>query len=336
MVCMNVKAFSFLQWAAESHSYYDELFSNLGLTKVGTNYNKDVIWNANDIYFFVTTLRHDFVTQHGPGVSGIGLHFDDAKLAYQESIDNGMIPAQMMGHTGEGIDGVILYFTDSSVSEEMIPIKTNGLVVMDRTAELYRTLMNKAPSVIDHITHNCHIGNVDVWAKNYSDWFGMYQNMYFDIDGKETGLISRAMMSNNGNMAIPLNEDKDDKGQIAKYLKDFNGEGVQHIAVHTNDIYSTVKQLKAHGMKFLDTPDSYYDMIDDRIDYHEEDIDALRESGILIDGSKEDGILLQIFTKEAIGPVFFEIIQRKGNTGFGHGNFKALFEAIERTQLNTV
>ena len=253
---MNVKAFSFLQWAAESHSYYDELFSNLGLTKVGTNYNKDVIWNANDIYFFVTTLRHDFVTQHGPGVSGIGLHFDDAKVAYQESIENGMVPAQMMGHTGEGIDGVVLYFTDSLVCDILN--------------------FSNAPSVIDHITHNCHIG------------------------------------------------------------KDFNGEGVQHIALHTDDIYSTVKQLKTHGMKFLDIPDIYYDMIADRIDHHEEDIDALRELGILIDGSKEDGILLQIFTKEAVGPVFFEIIQRKGNTGFGHGNFKALFEAIERTQLNTV
>ena len=313
---MNVKAFSFLQWAAESHSYYDELFSNLGLTKVETNYNGDVIWNANNIYFFVTIQRHDFVTQHGPGVSGIGLHFDDAKVAYQESIENGMVPAQMMGHTGEGIDGVTLYFTDSTVCDILN--------------------FSNAPSVIDHITHNCHIGNVDVWAKNYSDWFGMYQNMYFDIDGKETGLISRAMMSDNGNMAIPLNEDKSDKGQIAQYLKDFNGEGVQHIALHTDDIYSTVAKLKESGVKFLDIPDTYYDMIDDRIDYHEEDIDALRELGILIDGSKEDGILLQIFTKEVVGPVFFEIIQRKGNTGFGHGNFKALFEAIERTQLNTV
>ena len=311
---MNVKAFSYLQWAAESHSYYDELFSNLGLTKVGTNYNKDVIWNANDIYFFVTTLRHDFIAQHGPGVSGIGLHFDDARVAYQESIEKGMIPAQMIGHTGQGIDGATLYFTDSTVCEEFVT--------------------STGPYKIDHITHNCHIGNVDVWANNYSNWFGMYQNMYFDIDGKETGLISRAMMSNNGNMAIPLNEDKSDKGQIAQYLKDFNGEGIQHIALHTDDIYSTVKQLRENGMQFLDTPDTYYDMIDDRIDYHEEDIDVLRELGILIDGSKKDGILLQVFTKEAIGPVFFEIIQRKGNTGFGHGNFKALFEAIERTQLN--
>ena len=139
---MNVKAFSYLQWAAESHSYYDDLFSNLGLTKVGTNYNKDVIWNANNIYFFVTTLRHDFIEQHGPGVSGIGLHFDDAKLAYQESIDNGMIPAQMMGYTGTGIDGVTLFFTDSEVCDEKVT--ANG------------------PYKIDHITHNCHIGNVDV------------------------------------------------------------------------------------------------------------------------------------------------------------------------------
>ena len=311
---MNVKPFSFLQWTAESHSYYDELFSNLGLHKIGTTYNKDVIWNVNDIYFIVTIQRHDFITQHGPGVSGMGLYFDDAHAAYQESIVNGMIPAPMMGYTGTGIDGVTLFFTDSEVCDEKVT--ANG------------------PYKIDHITHNCHIGNVDVWAKNYSDWFGMYQNMYFDIDGKETGLISRAMMSDNGNMAIPLNEDKNDKGQIAKYLRDFNGEGVQHIALETDDIYSTVKQLRANGIQFLDTPDTYYDMIDERIDYHEENIDDLCELGILIDGNKKDGILLQVFTKEAVGPVFFEIIQRKGNTGFGHGNFKALFEAIERMQLN--
>ena len=140
-------------------------------------------------------------------------------------------------------------------------------------------------------------------------------------------------MSSIVNMAIPLNEDKDDRGQIAQFIRDFNGEGVQHIALETSDIYFTVKQLIKQGIQFLSVPDKYYDTINERIDEHEEDVTALKEMVILIDGGKEDGILLQIFTEPIVGPVFFEIIQRKGNKGFGHGNFKALFEAIERAQL---
>ena len=140
-------------------------------------------------------------------------------------------------------------------------------------------------------------------------------------------------MSSISSMAIPLNEDKSNDGQIAKFIHNFNGEGVQHIALETNDIYFTVERLRSLGIQFLNTPDTYYDMISERINEHYEDVNALRELGILIDGSKEEGILLQIFTKESVGPVFFEIIQRKGNTGFGHGNFQALFEAIEREQL---
>ena len=140
-------------------------------------------------------------------------------------------------------------------------------------------------------------------------------------------------MSSIGQMAIPLNEDKDERGQIAQFIKEFNGEGVQHIALETNDIYFTVKQLRKQGIQFLNVPDKYYDTINERIDEHEEDVTALKELGILIDGGNKDGILLQIFTEPVVGPVFFEIIQRKGNKGFGHGNFKALFEAIERDQL---
>ena len=311
-----VDSFRFLQWAAKDESDYDELFYNLGLCKVGIIQNtQNVLWRSNNIDFFVTTKRQDFVNSHGNGVCGIGLNFGNADIARTHAKDNGYT---------KGINGIDLFFNDYSTWVELIKL----LKEYNNTKELV-TGINK----IDHITHNCHPGNVDVWAENYKNWFGMYQNKYFDIDGQETGLISRAMMSSIGQMAIPLNEDKDERGQIAQFIKEFNGEGVQHIALETYDIYFTVKLLREQGIPFLSVPDTYYDTIDQRIDEHNEDVDALKELGILIDGGKEDGILLQIFTEPVVGPVFFEIIQRKGNKGFGHGNFKALFEAIERDQL---
>ena len=325
---INPNSFKFLQWAAEDSTYYDELFYSLGLCKIGeVQSSHDVIWKGNGIYFFVTARRTDFVEVHGPGVCGIGLNVGNAKMAHQHAVESGMEEdISMLGieYAGYGIDGVKMYFVDFPLWQSFRHL----WIPYSNTSE-----RPTGVNFVDHLTHNCHPGSVDVWAENYKNWFGMYENKYFDIDGKETGLISKAMMSPIGQLAIPLNEDKNDKGQIAKFIRDFNGEGVQHIALHTNDIYFTVKRLREEGIEFLDIPDTYYDMIDERIDVHEEDITAMKKLGILIDGSKEEGILLQIFTKEMVGPVFFEIIQRKGNKGFGHGNFQALFEAIEREQL---
>lgn len=321
-----VDSFRFLQWAAEKGSDYDELFYNLGLCKIGTFTAAGTdVWKSNDIHFLVTTKRQDFLNKHGYGVCGLGLNFGNADIARNHAIENGMRTGGNRMFSHDGIDGVEIFFNDYTTWNNLLKMVES----IDYTEETV-TGVNK----IDHVTHNCRPGNVDMWAENYKNWFGMYQNKYFDIDGKETGLISRAMMSSIGNMAIPLNEDKDDRGQIAQFIRDFNGEGVQHIALETNDIYFTVKQLRKQGVDFLNVPDKYYDTIDQRIDEHNEDIDTLKELGILIDGGKEDGILLQIFTEPVVGPVFFEIIQRKGNKGFGHGNFKALFEAIERDQLN--
>jgi 4-hydroxyphenylpyruvate dioxygenase len=193
-------------------------------------------------------------------------------------------------------------------------------------------------TLIDHLTHNVERGHMDHWADFYSRLFNFRQIRYFDIKGKLTGLHSRAMVSPCGKIRIPINESSDDQSQIAEYLRAHNGEGVQHIALASDDIYRTVEALRQRGLDFMPTPDSYFDAIGTRLPGHGEDIDRLRANGILIDGEDLDRIdedlLLQIFTDTLIGPIFFEIIQRKGNQGFGEGNFQALFDSIEQDQLS--
>jgi 4-hydroxyphenylpyruvate dioxygenase len=165
--------------------------------------------------------------------------------------------------------------------------------------------------------------------------FGFREIRYFDIKGVKTGLVSKAMTAPDGIVRIPLNESSDPKSQINEYLEQYRGEGIQHIACFTNDIYATVEAMRAQGLSFLHTPDTYYEVIDQRIPNHGENVEKMRELKILIDADPETKtkLLLQIFTENQIGPIFFEIIQRKGNEGFGEGNFQALFESIERDQM---
>ena len=188
-------------------------------------------------------------------------------------------------------------------------------------------------SEIDHVTHNVFRGHMDQWASFYERLFNFREVRYFDIEGKLTGLKSRAMTSPDGKIRIPINESSDDKSQIEEYLHDYQGEGIQHIALGAGDIYQTVELLRGQGVAFQDTPETYYERIDNRLKGHGEDVARMQRDRILIDGDSEHGLLLQIFTQNAIGPIFFEIIQRKGNEGFGEGNFQALFEAIEREQM---
>jgi 4-hydroxyphenylpyruvate dioxygenase len=187
-------------------------------------------------------------------------------------------------------------------------------------------------TLIDHLTHNVSRGNMNRWAGFYEKLFNFREIRYFDIEGKKTGLFSRAMTSPCGKIRIPINESQDDKSQIEEYLREYHGEGIQHIALFTDDIYASVDALRANGVEFQDTPDTYYEGVEARVSGHRESLARMMERRILIDGSAEDGILLQIFTKNVIGPIFFEIIQRKGNEGFGEGNFRALFESIELDQ----
>ncbi|MEQ9200802.1 MAG: 4-hydroxyphenylpyruvate dioxygenase, partial [Rhodospirillales bacterium] len=191
-------------------------------------------------------------------------------------------------------------------------------------------------TTIDHLTHNVYRGRMDVWADFYEKLFNFREIRYFDIEGKLTGLKSKAMTSPCGKIRIPINESSDDKSQIQEYLEAYRGEGIQHIALSTENIYDTVAQLAKIGVTFMDPPpDTYYEMLADRLPGHGEDIAALRKLGVLIDGAptEDGGILLQIFTSTVIGPIFFEVIQRKGDEGFGEGNFRALFESIEQDQI---
>ena len=190
---------------------------------------------------------------------------------------------------------------------------------------------------IDYLTHNVYQGNMDRWAEFYKSVFNFQQIKYFKINGKLTGLKSRAMMSPCGNIRIPINESQDNKSQIEEYLELYNGEGIQHIAMTTENIFTTVRQLRKNGISFLEIPDSYYGMLDRRLPGHGESLELLKESRVLIDGHiKTNGklcVLLQIYSESLIGPVFFEIIQRKGNEGFGEGNLQSLFDAMERDQV---
>jgi 4-hydroxyphenylpyruvate dioxygenase len=200
------------------------------------------------------------------------------------------------------------------------------------TAEADETHFGAGLTTVDHLTHNVHRGRMKEWADFYERLFSFREIRYFDIEGKLTGLKSKAMTSPCGKIRIPINESSDDRSQIQEYLDAYHGEGIQHIALATRDIYSTVESLRRRGVAFLDTPDTYYEAVDARVPGHGEGLERLRRDRILVDGAPGD-LLLQIFTKTVIGPIFFEIIQRKGNEGFGEGNFRALFESIELDQI---
>jgi 4-hydroxyphenylpyruvate dioxygenase len=227
-----------------------------------------------------------------------------------------------------GIGGSVLYLLDRA-EDSPWPDEYELLGDVDPYPEGF------GMTFIDHLTHNVFPGNMDEWADFYARLFGFYEVRYFDIKGRSTGLISRAMTSPTGAISIPINESADPKSQINEYLAQYKGEGVQHIALYTDNIYETVEAMRARDIAFLDTPDTYYEIIDRRVPEHDEDIDRMRHNRILIDADQEDHSkqLLQIFTRTNIGPIFFEIIQRKGNQGFGEGNFTALFESIELDQM---
>jgi len=228
----------------------------------------------------------------------------------------------------EGIGGSLIYLVDLYGERSIYDVD-------------FRPLEHGGPSeqagltTIDHLTHNVGRGRMDVWAGFYEKLFNFREIRYFDIEGKLTGLLSRAMTSPCGKIRIPINESQDDKSQIEEYLREYHGEGIQHIALATADIYRTVDVLRRQGVAFQDTPENYYEGVAARVPGHRESLGELRSRRILIDGNpaKGEGVLLQIFTRNVIGPIFFEIIQRKGNEGFGEGNFRALFESIERDQI---
>lgn len=276
----------------------------------------------------------DFRAAHGPSASGMAFYVADPKPAYDHAIAEGACAVDAAAGTLgegsfaiEGIGGSYLYLVKAGQDLFADWIEISGW----QEAEAANSV---GLDLLDHLTHNVRRGEMRTWSSFYGRLFGFEEQKYFDIKGKATGLFSQAMIAPDGAIRIPLNESQDDNSQIEEFLREYNGEGIQHLALTTDDIYATVEKLRARGVKLQDTIETYYELVDKRVPGHGEDLDRLRRNRILIDGDVgNEGILLQIFTENMVGPIFFEIIQRKGNQGFGNGNFQALFESIELDQI---
>ena len=332
--------FEFIEFTAPNVADLHKLFERMGFRAVAHHRSKAVmLYRQGEINFIVNgqpdSPAQKFAKLHGPCACAMGFRVKDAAAAYKRALANGARPFQndirpmeLAIPAIEGVGGSAIYLIDRYGDQSIYDV---DFVPTDKAKGTQNDGFGLA--LIDHVTHNVSRGNMDAMARFYEKIFNFRQIRYFDIEGKLTGLKSRAMTSPCGRIRIPINESADDKSQIEEFIHDFKGEGIQHIALSTPRIFDTVEGLREHGMTFQDTPDTYYEMIDKRVPGHGESIARMRQDRILIDGSEGEGLLLQIFTKNAIGPAFFEIIQRKGNEGFGEGNFTALFESIERDQM---
>lgn len=322
----------FVEYASSNPQQLEQLFVKLGFKKIGEHKRKDVaLYRQNNVNFVINreqgSFAESFRNAHGPSICATGFRVKDAKAAYQEAVKRGARPCDNpQAHTFPAVYGIgdsLVYFVDKYQKGDVYADDFN--LVDDSKNE------GVGLFVVDHMTNNVPVGEMQKWCDFYEKIFCFRETRYFDIRGKATGLYSKVMRSPCGKFAIPINEPTDKKSQIQEYLDEYKGSGIQHLALLTHDICKTVAQLKKAGLEFLDTPSTYYDQLLNRLPQVSEDIDTLNDLKILVDGD-HDGYLLQIFTKNLIGPIFFEIIQRKGHEGFGEGNFQALFDAIEEDQ----
>jgi 4-hydroxyphenylpyruvate dioxygenase len=344
---MQTDGFEFVEYATDDPKAMDQLFRQMGFTAIARHKSKQVVlYRQGDINFILNSEPDSFAEayarMHGPSANAMAFRVRDAAAAITrarqlgaEIVEAKNSPAELTIPAIKGIGGSLLYLVDRY---------GEGSSIYDHDFD-YLPGVDRHPAgagltYLDHLTHNVHRGHMDEWAGFYQRLFNFKQIRYFDIEGKLTGLKSRAMTSPCGKIRIPINESVDDKSQIEEFLQEYRGEGIQHIALGTSDIYRSVELMQKQGIRFLDTPDTYYEKIDERLPGHGEPLDRLKKLGILVDGAPESapgkrdgGLLLQIFTQTVIGPIFFELIQRKGDEGFGEGNFRALFESIEEDQI---
>jgi 4-hydroxyphenylpyruvate dioxygenase len=340
---MATDGFEFVEYTAPNTADLEQLFTAMGFRAVARHRSKNVtLYRQGGVNFIVNgeadSFAQAFARVHGPSCCAIAFRVKNAAAAFERAVALGAKPFQ--GKVGpmelnipaiHGIGDSLIYLVDRYGDHTIYDVDFVPIDGEDQEPA------GVGLTYIDHLTHNVHQGRMDVWAGFYEKLFNFKEIRYFDIEGKLTGLKSRAMTSPCGKIRIPINESSDDKSQIAEYLDEYKGEGIQHIAMGTDDIIAAVDGLRALDMKFMAPPPAtYYSMLDSRLPNHGEDVDALQARGILIDGAptEDGGLLLQIFTNTVIGPIFFELIQRKGDEGFGEGNFKALFESIEQDQIN--
>lgn len=342
---MGLDGFEFVEFTAPEKGILEPVFQAMGFTKVAIHKSKEVeLWRQGDINFITNYDKNGpafyYAEEHGPSACGMAFRVKNAQHAYSEALKKGAQPIDV--NTGpmelrlpaiKGIGGATLYLIDRYAEGKTIyDIDFNWIEGVDRHPE------GCGFHTLDHLTHNVYRGRMDYWANFYETFFNFREIRYFDIKGEYTGLLSKAMTAPDGKIRIPLNEEAaGGGGQIEEFLMKYNGEGIQHIAFACDDLPACWDRLKAQGMKFMTAPPAtYYEMLEERLPGHGEPTDELQARGILLDGTTEGGqprLLLQIFSDTLLGPVFFEFIQRKQDEGFGEGNFKALFESIERDQL---
>ena len=342
---MGLDGFEFVEFASPDPKVLETAFALLGFTEVAHHRSKDVtLWRQGNINFIINNEKashaYYFAREHGPCACGMAFRVRDAHKAYSRALEQGAEPVEI--ETGpmelrlpaiKGIGGATVYLIDRYEDGTSIyDIDFNFIEGVDRHP------VGCGFDVIDHLTHNVYRGRMQYWADYYEKLFNFREIRYFDIKGKHTGLLSKAMTAPDGKIRIPLNEEASKgTGQIEEYLMDFNGEGIQHIAFSCDNLLECWDRLQKQGIEFMTAPPTaYYEMLEERLPGHGEPIDELQPRGILLDGTTdgdEPRLLLQIFSANMVGPTFFEFIQRKKDDGFGEGNFKALFESIERDQV---
>ena len=342
---MGLMGFEFVEFASPTPGLLEPVFERMGFTLVAKHRSKDVVlYRQGQINFIINrepkSLAGYFAAEHGPSACGMAFRVKDAHHAYNRALALGAQPIDIPTGPMElrlpaikGIGGAPLYLIDRFEDGKSIyDIDFDFIDGVDRHP------VGHGLQLIDHLTHNVYRGRMTFWADFYERLFNFREIRYFDIQGDYTGLTSKALTAPDGKIRIPLNEEsKKGGGQIEEYLMKFNGEGIQHIALICDDLPTVVDRLALAGVPLMTAPsDSYYDMLDARLPGLGQDVAALQTRGILVDGSTDKGgarLLLQIFSATQLGPVFFEFIERKGDDGFGEGNFKALFESIERDQI---
>jgi len=351
---MGTDGFEFIEYAAPDPVVMGKVFESMGFKPVARHRHKNVtLYRQGDINFIINaepdSFAQRFARLHGPSVCAIAFRVQDAKAAYERAQNLGAWGYAGQAGPGElnipaikGIGDSLIYLVDrwrGKNGAQPGDIGNIGFFDVDFeplpgiTADEALNPKGFGLTYIDHLTHNVHRGRMDEWADFYERLFNFREVKYFDIEGQVTGVKSKAMTSPCGKIRIPINEEgKEKAGQIQEYLDMYNGEGIQHIAMGSNNLYDTVDQLRTGGVRLLDTIDTYYELIDKRLPDHGEDVAELKKRKILLDGTGRK-LLLQIFSENQLGPIFFEFIQRKGDDGFGNGNFKALFESIELDQM---
>lgn len=340
-----IDGFEFVEFAHSKPEALEQLFKQMGLARVATHKRLNIaLYRQGDVNYLLnadhSAFGARFVDAHGPCAPAMAWRVVDADHAFAHAVAKGATPYS--GEAGAkainapaiiGIGGSLIYFISNS-RDQGSPYSAE----FDWAGEEDPKPVGVGIEYLDHLTNNVFRGNMDRWSDFYKRLFNFRQIRFFDIEGKKTGLFSRALTSPCGKIRIPINESADDKSQIEEYLRLYHGEGIQHIACGCGDIYKTVRELARRGLAFMPhPPPAYYEKIASRLPNHGEPLAELEETGLLLDGEVVEGgtpkLLLQIFSRTVIGPIFFEFIQRKGDEGFGEGNFRALFESIEEDQI---